>query len=105
MAAEDGECLGNTIGPRHHAVDEIGTVEGAHEHGRVAEPELAGDVLANPRRGRGSEGVEARLRKPLAEQGELPILRAEVVAPVADAVGLVDREPLHAHPRERVDEP
>jgi hypothetical protein len=43
--------------------------------------------------------------KPLAQQGELPVLGAEVMPPLADAVGLVDREPPHADAGEEVEQP
>ena len=59
MAAEDRERLGHAVGPRHHAIDEVRPVEGAHEHGGVTQPELAGDVVADSGRGGGGEGVDA----------------------------------------------
>ena len=103
MAAEDRERLGHSVDAGHDTIDEVRTVEDAHEHGRGPQAELPGDVVADAWRGRGREGVKAGLGKSLPEQGQLPILRAEVVAPLADAMGLVDREPLHAHLRERVE--
>jgi hypothetical protein len=48
--------------------------------------------------------MQAGRRKAVAQQGELPVFGPEVVAPLADAVGLVDRKPLHAHLREQVEQ-
>ena len=57
---------------------------------------LVDDVLPH-RLGRGRrEGVEGGFGKLVAERGELAVLRAKVVTPVADAMGLVDRERAHA---------
>jgi hypothetical protein len=104
MAAEDLERLGDAVGPRHDAVDEIRAVERADENLWVAEVQLPGDVVADPRGGGGGEGMDAGRWEAVAEQGELPVFGAEVVAPLADAVGLVDREPLHAHLGQEVEQ-
>ena len=49
--------------------------------------------------------MDACRRKPLSKQGELAVFGAEVVAPLADAVCLVDRESLHAHFSEQIKQP
>ena len=48
--------------------------------------------------------MDAGRRKPFTEQGQLAVFGPEVMAPLADAVGLVDREPLHAYLREQVEQ-
>ena len=60
------------------------------------ELELLGDVLAHALGGGGRERHERDLREAVAELGNLAILGSEVVAPLADAVGLVDGEEVHA---------
>ncbi len=86
---------------RPHAVDQVRPIEAADQHERVAQPELADDVLAHAgRRGR-RERVHRHLRPGRAQRAELPVLRPEVVAPVADAVRFVDGDVAHAGPRHR----
>jgi hypothetical protein len=105
VATEDREGLCRAVRPRHHAVDEVGPVEDADEGDGIVQVQLPGDVVADPRRGGGREGMDACRRKPFAQQGELTVLRAEIVAPLADAVGLVDREACDAHAGQGVEKP
>ena len=58
----------------------------------AAQYQLGRDVGADTRRGGSGEGVDARRRETVAEERELAVLGPEVVAPLADAVGLVDRD-------------
>ena len=59
-------------------------------------PELSHHVVAHLRRGGRREGVNGRVRKGLAQSGKSPVLGPEVMAPLADAVRLVDAETAHA---------
>ena len=104
VATQNGKRLCHSIGAGHDPVDEVWAVERADENGRFAKVQLPGDVIANPRRGRGGIGVEAGLGETLAKEGQLAILGPEVVAPLADAVGLVDRKPFHSYSRKRVEQ-
>ena len=66
------------------------------EAARAGEAELVGDVGLHPRRRGGGERDDRRRpqrRQPLPEQ---PVVGAEIVSPLRDAVGLVDR-----HQRQR----
>ena len=63
---------------------------------RLAELELRLDVLADALGGRGGERHERNLREQLAELRELAIFGTKIVAPLADAVRLVDRYQVHA---------
>ncbi len=81
---------------RQDAVHEIGAIEGADELDGVAELELRRDVAADARGRRRGERVQADAGKPRPQRADLPVLRTEVVAPLADAVGLVDRDVRHA---------
>ena len=105
VAAERRQRLRDPVGAGDDAVAEVRPVECSEEHPRRAEVELGGDVGPDTRRGGGREGVNARCGEAVAEEGQLPVFGAEVVAPLADAVGLVDREPLHADAGEEVEEP
>ncbi len=71
----------------------------------VAEVELVGDVAADEVGGRGRQG-DARGRADLpAGQADPGVVGPEVVAPLADAVRLVDRQQGRADPGHRLDEP
>ena len=76
----------------NHAVDEIGTVEGPHQHLRIAQFELFGDVDAHALGCRRRVGVHAGIGKARLKFRQAAVFRPEVVAPVADAMGLVDGE-------------
>ena len=78
--------------PRLHPEQQVRPIERSDQRHRIVEAELLDDVLADPRRGGGGEGVETDARQCRAKGAELSILRAEVVAPVADAMRFVDRD-------------
>ena len=92
VAAEHVQDLPLEIRPRQHAVDEVRPIEGADELQRIDQAELRHDVAAHAHGRRRGERVHAGARQHPAKLGELPILRPEVVAPLADAVRLVDRD-------------
>ncbi len=80
--------------------------EGAH---LPAQAELLDDVVLDHRRGGGGQGDDrrrlsrpAQLRQALAEQ---PVVGAEVVAPLRDAVRLVDRDQAGRPSRQQLREP
>jgi hypothetical protein len=57
-----------------------------------AEAETDDDLVAHDRRGRRGAGQHPRRPELLEESADLQVLRPEVVAPLADAMGLVDRD-------------
>ena len=59
---------------------------------RVLEAEFFDDVFAGGGIRRGGEGDARHAREAANQLGELHVMRAEIVAPLGDAVGLVDRE-------------
>ncbi len=72
--------------------EEVGPLESAHVHGGRGQAELAHDVaLYEAGRGR-RQRDRRRVAQRLAHVGQAQVVRAEVVAPLADAVGLVDGE-------------
>ena len=82
--------LGLVAAGLDHGVAEVGPVEAGDEQLGVAEVELVGDVAADRVGGRGRQrdaGGRAELPPGQAEPG---VVGAEVVPPLADAVGLVD---------------
>ncbi|SCF80088.1 hypothetical protein GA0115255_106882 [Streptomyces sp. Ncost-T6T-2b] len=92
LLLEEGEKLLLGIGLRHDPVLDVRPVEARDEVLRVRHTEPAGDLLVRGVR-RGRRQRDARhVRPALAEHGQRQIVGAEVVAPLGDAVRLVDRE-------------
>ncbi len=75
-----------------HGVADVGAVEPGDEDRCVGEPEPGAHVVAGLGVGGGGAGEDGHAREEPAELPELDVLRAEVVAPLAHAVGLVDGE-------------
>ena len=92
VALQDFQDLGAGVDPRHDAIDQVGPVEGADQQLGIAQLQLLGDVDADALGGGGGVGVQAGLGKVIPELGQVAVLGAEIVAPMADAVGLVDGE-------------
>src|SRR3990167_5658954 len=92
MAVDHREHLPEAIDARLDAVDQVRPVHGPDEERRIAQPELGDDVGADLGRRRGRVRVDGPLRERLPQHAQLPVLRPEVVPPLADAVRLVDRE-------------
>jgi hypothetical protein len=92
MALKYLKYLGDRVGSRADAEDEIWSIDGTDHADWILESELLDDVVTNPRRGGGGTGQHRDTGKLFAEAGESAVVRAEVMAPLADAVGLVDRD-------------
>src|SRR5262245_7936990 len=92
VAAEDVGQLLLQDAAREHAIDQIRSIERPNELHRLTKSELPNDVAAYALGCRRRKGVKADVRPPFAQLGELPVLRAEVVAPLADAMRLIDRD-------------
>ena len=90
---------------REHAIHQVRPIERADQLLGVAQAELRDDVAPHARgRGRGV-GVQADRRPALAQPRELAILGTEVVAPLADAVRLVDGDEADRARRQQIQEP
>ena len=77
---------------RHDAVLDVGPVEAGDEMPRLLQVEPAGDLLAGGLGGGSGQRDPRHLRPPLVQMGQLKVVRPEVVAPLGDAVRLVDGE-------------
>jgi hypothetical protein len=89
---EPGELLGLAAHPLDREV-QVGPAEAVHHHVRVAELQPRRDVgphLRRRRRGAGDDLDRCQLGSDLADA---QVVAAEVVAPLGDAVGLVDDDP------------
>ena len=96
MTRQDVGQLTLEVGAGQHAVHEVRPVERADQLRVVAQPQLRGDVTSDPCRGGGGERVQADVGEQRPQATELAVFRTEVVAPLADAVRLVDRHEVHA---------
>jgi hypothetical protein len=89
---DERPSLGRRVGKGLDAESKVRPVEAAGDDRRVAQPQPVDDLV--PDRGRGRRG-EAEDRRPpdrLGGGAQAPVLRSEVVAPLAHAVRLVDDE-------------
>ena len=92
VAVDGGEHLAQPVGARLDAVDQVRPIDAPDEHERLPQPQLADDVGAHLRGRRRRVGVNGGLREQLLQDTKLAVFRPEVVPPLADAVGLIDRE-------------
>ena len=104
VAPDGGQHLGQPIGARLDAIDEVGPIERADQHRGDREPQLGDDIGAHLRGGRRRVGVHGHPGERRPKPAELPILRPEIVAPLADAVGLVDGEERRPPPPQPLEE-
>ena len=93
---EDVEQLPPQRAAPQHAIRQVRPIEGSDEDERIAQPELADNVAPDALGRRRRERVERHRRELLAQPSQLPVLRPEIVAPLADAVRLVDRDETQA---------
>ena len=83
-------------------VEQVGPREPGDEGPRLAEVQLLDDVAAHPVGGRGGQGQRGRVAQQAAEVAQPGVVGAEVVPPLADAMGLVDRQQLDPRRADRI---
>ncbi len=105
VAADHLANLPHQVAAAANAIDQVRPIERTDQHLRLAEAELADDVVADVRRGGGRVGVERDVGEAILEHPQPAILGAEVVPPFADAVGLVDRQERERHLLQEVERP
>ena len=101
---EGVELLGVAAG-LDHAIGQVRAIEPRDELGGVAKVELVGDVAADEVGGGGRQGDAGGHLQLSAGAAEPGVVGAEVVAPLADAMGLVHREQRRPDPPHRLHEP
>ncbi len=92
LVAQEREQLRARLGLVDDRVADVRPVEAGDEDARVVEGEARDDLGARLRVGGRGEGDARHAGEALVQHGELQVLRPEVVAPLRDAVRLVDGE-------------
>ena len=92
LGAQEGQQLGAGVGLLDDAVADVGPVEAGDEDARVLEAQVGDNFLARRLVGGGRQRDARHVRVALVQDGELEVFRAEVVAPLRDAMRLVDGE-------------
>ena len=94
------------IAPRaEHLVEQVVAGEAGDEGPRLVQGQLLDDVAAHGVGGRGRQGDGRGVAQHAAEIAQPGVIGAEIVAPLADAVGLVDRQQFQAHRPHRFQKP
>ena len=88
----------------HHGEGEVGAIEAGGDAHRLAQPQARDDVGGDLRRRGGGRGDERLRAQPARRVGEAEVVGAEVVAPLRDAVRLVDDEQPDAGRAQRLGE-
>jgi hypothetical protein len=89
---EELEQLAFRVVPRRDAVADVRAVEAGDKLFRIVQVQAADDLGAGAGVGGGGKGDARHVRELLVQQAEFEVIGAEVVAPLADAVGFVDGE-------------
>src|SRR5690606_28369969 len=76
----------------HDAVADVGTIEGADELAGVFQRQALGDLAPGRGVGGRGQGDPRDVGPAFVQDRELAVFGTEVVAPLGDAVGFVDRE-------------
>jgi hypothetical protein len=82
---------------------DVRPVEPADDHRRVPQAEALHDLLAHGRGGGRREGEHRRAPERLGRRAQAQVVRPEVVAPLGDAVRLVDHQQRRAGDGELVE--
>ena len=83
----------------------FGPIEARDELARVVQMQALDDLAPRRRIGRGGERDARHVGKAFVQDRELPVLRTEIVAPLRDAVRLVNGEQRDGHLRHLFEEP
>lgn len=90
MAAQELLQLLARVVLLHHGVTDVGAVEGADEVARVDQIQAFGDLALGRRIGGGGQRHARDMRPAFVQHRELAVFGAEIVAPLRDAMRLVD---------------
>ncbi len=102
--ADEGEELAPGIVLLGDGVADVRPIETGEVQLGAVEPEAPADILAGLGIGRGCQGETRHPGIALGEHGELQVFGPKVMAPLADAMGLVDGEESDLHAIEELQE-
>ena len=91
LGVEERRQLARRAGLGLHLVADVGAVEARQHHAVARDAELIEDVGARRDVGGGGQRDPRRAGQQVAQRAQLAVFGAEVVAPLADAMRLVDR--------------
>ncbi|EGY01901.1 hypothetical protein AZA_54302 [Nitrospirillum viridazoti Y2] len=104
VAADEVQQLPALIVLGRHAIGDVGPVEAGDELPRLAQSQALHDVGLGLRVGRGRQRDARHGGETLVQHRQLQVFRPEVVAPLADAVRLVQGEQADARPVQQLQE-
>ena len=104
MGGDEIGDLAGRAGLALHGEAQVGSVEGAHEDAGRGVEEFADDLVAGGRVGGGGDGHGLDIPQHLPDFPQAQIFRAEIVAPLRDAMGLVDGQQIGAAIAEQLHE-
>jgi len=90
MGGEEVEQLAARVVALDHGVTNVGPVEAGNEDARGFQPEADDDFAPRQLIRRGGQGDARNLRIALVQDRELDVFRAEIVAPLRDAMRFVN---------------
>ena len=102
---QEGQQLTARIGLRLHPIADVRPVESGDEYAAVFQAELLHDVLAGRTVGGRRQGEARHAGIALPQHAQLLVFRPEIVAPLRDAMGLVDGEQADPAAIQNVEEP
>ncbi len=105
VAAHEVHHLARRLGLAREGEVEVRPVERAHEDARAALEEPGDDLVAGAGIGAGGDRDDRRVAERVGGGAQLHVFRAEVVAPLRDAMGLVDRQAVDAGGAQPVERP
>ena len=92
MVVQELQQLAAAVVLGHHRVADVRTVERTDELARVLQRQPLHDLAPGRRIRGGGQSDPRHVRPALVQQGQLAVFGAEIVAPLGDAMRLVDRE-------------
>ena len=92
VGGQEAQQLFFGILPGRHAVADIGPVKAAHKHLGLPEREAGGNISAGLHGGGGGQGHARHGRKGRRQLVQKQVVLAEIMPPLGNAVGLVNRD-------------
>ncbi len=105
VAADEVHDLSRRIVLAHEGEMQVRPVEGAHEDPRLGAEEFRHDLVAGAGIGAGGDRDDRRIAERGGRRAQVHVFRPKVMAPLRDAMRLVDGEPVDAGLAQPVERP